>query len=133
MPERFTYLALELGWALPPIILQWLVGWRYLWRQRRAWLLSTFVMTFYLALADSTALGIVWTINPAKSLGILVGNVPLEELVFFFLTNMLVVQSVILAAQYRELLDDWQKRFLTIIPGPFSFPRRVVPRARRVR
>jgi lycopene cyclase domain-containing protein len=110
MPERLTYIALELGWALPPIILQWLVGWRLLQRERRAWLLGILIPTVYLALADSTALGVVWTISPAKSLGIFVGNVPVEEVVFFFLTNTLVVQSVVLASKYRLRVLNWQQR-----------------------
>lgn len=114
MPERLTYIALELGWALPPIILQWLVGWRLLQRERRAWLLGILIPTVYLALADSTALGVVWTISPAKSLGISVGNVPVEEVVFFFLTNTLVVQSVVLASKYRLRVQNWQQRVRTV-------------------
>jgi lycopene cyclase domain-containing protein len=110
MPEQFTYLALELGWALPPIILQWLVGWRCLMRERRAWLLGILLTTAYLVAADSTALGVVWTIAPAKSLGIFIGNVPLEEVVFFLLTNTLVVQSIVLASQTRELAREWRQR-----------------------
>lgn len=109
MPERLTYLALELGWALPPIISQWLVGWKFLQRQRRAWLLGILVLTTYLSLADSTALGIVWTIAPAKSLGIFIGNVPIEEVVFFLLTNTLVIQSIILLMQFRELRQEWRQ------------------------
>ncbi len=104
MPERFTYLALELGWALPPILLQWLVGWWLFKRQRRAWLLGILIPTIYLSLADSMALGIVWTISPSRSLGLLIGNVPVEEILFFLLTNTLVVQSVILASYWRRLL-----------------------------
>lgn len=109
MPEPFTYLALELGWALPPIVLQWAVGWRFLRREARAWLLGIFLLTVYFVLADSVALGVVWTIHPAKSLGIFFGNVPLEEVVFFLLTNTLVVQSVILIAYARELAQSWRR------------------------
>lgn len=122
MPERLTYLALELGWALPPIFLQWLIGWHFLWRQGRAWWLAIFLLTVYLALADSTALGIVWTITPAKSLGILLGNVPLEEILFFLLTNTLIVQSVILARDVRGLLKDWTRRVHRIHLGESRSP-----------
>ncbi len=103
MTERLTYLALEIGWALPPILLQWLVGWQFLQRQRRAWLLGILIPTIYLSLADSTALGVVWTISPARSLGLLVGNVPVEEILFFLLTNTLIVQTVVLAFYSRPL------------------------------
>ncbi len=117
MPEPFTYLTLVLGWALPPILLQWLVGWRFLRLQRRAWLLGIVIPTVYLSLADSTALGVVWTIHPAKSLGIYFSNVPLEEVLFFLLTNTLVVQSVILARDVRGLLEDWRRRVRTLQLG----------------
>ncbi|MGB8644298.1 MAG: lycopene cyclase domain-containing protein [Anaerolineae bacterium] len=110
MPERFTYLALELGWALPPIILQWLVGWPYLQRERRVWLLAILLPTLYLAVADSTALGLVWTISPQHSLGIAIGNVPLEEIAFFLVTNTLVVQSVLLARHSGELVKEWSRK-----------------------
>ncbi len=103
MAERLTYLALEVGWALPPIFLQWLVGWQFLQRQRRAWLLGILIPTIYLSLADSTALGVVWTISPGQSLGLRVGNVPVEEILFFLLTNTLIVQSVVLAFYSRPL------------------------------
>ncbi len=97
MPEHLTYLVLEVGWAIPPIVLQWLAGWRLLARQARAWLLGIVISTLYLSFADSTALGVVWTIQPAKSLGLYIGNVPIEEVLFFLLTNTLVVQTVLLA------------------------------------
>jgi lycopene cyclase domain-containing protein len=114
MSDHLTYIILELGWALPPIVLQWLVGWRLLQRERRAWLLGILIPTVYLALADSTALGVVWTISPAKSLGIFVGNVPVEEIAFFLLTNTLVVQSVVLASKYRLLVQNWRQRVRTV-------------------
>jgi len=103
MDEHFTYLALELGWALPPIVLQWLAGWPFLRQKRLAWCLGILIPTMYLALADSTALGTVWTINPSKSVGLTFGNVPLEEVLFFLLTNTLVVQTIVLAFHANDL------------------------------
>jgi hypothetical protein len=39
-----------------------------------------------------------WTINPAQTTGIMLpGGVPIEEGIFFLLTNMLIVQGVLLA------------------------------------
>ncbi len=108
MDERFTYLFLTLGWALPPILLQWISGWQYLNRNRRAWLLGIVIPTLYLSLADATALGVVWTIAPAKSTGLFVGNVPVEEIVFFLVTNTLVVQSILLVRHSRELVAHWR-------------------------
>ena len=49
--------------------------------------------TLYLATADALAiLSGTWTISPSHTTGILLGGVlPLEEFLFFFITNVLVV------------------------------------------
>ncbi len=118
MLEQWTYITLALGWALPPIVLQWVVGWRYLRPQARTWVLAILIPTLYLSLADSTALGKVWTISPTHSLGLMIGNVPVEEIVFFLLTNTLVAQSILLARDSHELIGQfqpWQKQLSVLL------------------
>lgn len=92
-----VYLGLELAWFLPPILLQLAFGADILWARRRwvAWgLLPALV---YLCVTDGLAIASgVWTINPAFSTGRLIGPLPLEELVFFGLTSILIVFSVAL-------------------------------------
>ena len=87
-----TYLALEFAWALPPIMLQLGFGADILWRNRRLVALSILIPTFYLSLADSTAIGAgTWTFDPDKSTGWWIGGLlPVEELFFFLLTNTLI-------------------------------------------
>ncbi len=90
--SKGTYLALELAWALPPIGLQLAFGADLLWRERRLVTLGIFIPTLYLGLADSVAIAAgTWTINPEQSTGILLIDLPLEEWVFFLLTNSLIV------------------------------------------
>ena len=88
-----TYLGLELGWMLPPIILQLAVGADVLWHQR--WLVAAALLPpmLYLVAADALAINSgTWTIAPAQSTGVMLGGVlPLEELIFFGLTNVLIV------------------------------------------
>ncbi len=93
-----TYLALILVWALPPIMLQLGFGLDTLWRHRLLIGLTLASMTLYLSLADFLAIGSgTWTIDPAQSLQIYLGGVlPLEEFVFFLMTNMLLVFGVVL-------------------------------------
>lgn len=93
-----TYLALELAWALPPIGLQLAFGADILWAHRRLLALAILPLTLYLSLADALAIGYgTWTINPRQSLGLLLGGIlPVEELVFFLLTNTLVSFGVLL-------------------------------------
>ncbi len=93
-----TYLALELVWAIPPIMLQMSFGADILWHHRRLVLWSLLPTTIYLSLADALAIASgTWTINPARSLQIYLGGVlPLEELLFFALTNILLVFGIVL-------------------------------------
>ncbi|MCA9933184.1 MAG: lycopene cyclase domain-containing protein [Ardenticatenaceae bacterium] len=93
-----TYLALELVWALPPIMLQLGFGADILWQNRRIVFLSIVPLTLYLSAADALAIHWgTWTIDPAQSLNIYIGNVlPLEELIFFLLTNTLITFGIIL-------------------------------------
>jgi lycopene cyclase domain-containing protein len=99
MPGRLTYLVLELGWALPVLILQWIVGWRDLWAARRALLVSVLLPSAYLTLADGVAIhNGIWRFHDSRILGVIVADVPIEEAIFFVLTNALVVQAVILVA-----------------------------------
>ncbi len=87
-----TYLGLLLVWALPPLMLQFAFGADILWRHRRAISLSILLTTLYLSAADKLAITSgTWTINPEQSLGIyLLGRLPLEELLFFLMTNTLI-------------------------------------------
>lgn len=103
-----TYLGLELAWALPPMMLQLAFGGDIL-RRHWKWALAGIVPgTLYLSAVDALAIGAgTWTIDPAQSTGILLGGVlPVEEFVFFLLTNVLVTFGLVLvwAPESRERL-----------------------------
>jgi lycopene cyclase domain-containing protein len=106
-----TYISLELVWALPPIALQLAFGGDILFRYRKLVLLTIIPLTIYLSAADSLAINLgTWTINPEKSLEIYLGGIlPLEEFLFFLLTNTLVVFGTVLI-----LADDSWIRFREI-------------------
>lgn len=88
-----TYLSLELSWALIPVLIQLIFGADILWRHRGIVLTAIITSTAYLSFADALAIGSgTWTIDPAQSLQWYLGGVlPIEELIFFLLTNTLVV------------------------------------------
>ncbi len=92
------YMGLELVWAVPPIALQFAFGADILWRYRRLVGLAIAPLTLFLSAADAIAInGGIWTISPQKSLGLLLGGVlPVEEFLFFLLTNTLVTFGVTL-------------------------------------
>ncbi|MCB0196063.1 MAG: lycopene cyclase domain-containing protein [Anaerolineae bacterium] len=107
-----TYLALELVWALPPIMLQLGFGADILWRHRRLVLLGLVPTTLYLSAADALAITSgTWTINPALSLQIYLGGIlPIEEFIFFALTNILITFGMVLVMSRES-----QTRFETLL------------------
>jgi lycopene cyclase domain-containing protein len=111
-----TYLALELAWALPPIALQLAFGTDILWHYRKLLGLAVLPLTLYLSLADALAIGYgTWTIDPQQSLGVLLGWVlPVEEFVFFLLTNTLVVfgATLLLAPESHERFRWVRQRWI---------------------
>jgi lycopene beta-cyclase len=94
-----TYLGLELAWALPPIMLQLAFGADILWRHRRLVILGVIVPAVYLSVADGIAIRSgIWTIDPSQSLNVFLGGrLPLEEFIFFLLTNALLTFGMVLA------------------------------------
>jgi lycopene cyclase domain-containing protein len=93
-----TYLSLLLAWALPPILLQFGFGGDILRRYGRLVFVAIVTLTLYLSAADFLAIGSgTWEIDPAQSLHWLIGGVlPVEEVIFFLITSMLVTLGVVL-------------------------------------
>jgi lycopene cyclase domain-containing protein len=124
-----TYLGLQLVWALPPIGLQLAFGADILWRYRRLVGLAVLVPTVYLSAADVLAITAgIWTIDPQQTVGVLIaGALPLEELLFFLLTNTLVVFGVtlVLASESRSRIQQIQLRWIPRMARPRPTRRRL--------
>jgi lycopene cyclase domain-containing protein len=115
-----TYLAITLTWALPPIGLQLAFGADILWQHRKLVALTILPITLYLSLADSLAIASgTWTISSTQSTGIFIGSLPIEEAIFFLLTNILVGfgMTLLLAQESAERarslsskLHGWRQR-----------------------
>jgi lycopene cyclase domain-containing protein len=103
--DAFTYLSLELSWALIPVMIQMAFGADILWRHRKIIILSILISTVYLSGADAIAIGSgTWTIDPQQSLNVFIGGVlPIEEFVFFLLTNTLVAMGLVLVLAQESL------------------------------
>ncbi len=115
-----TYLGWEIVWALPPLLLQILAGGGILWRQRLLVSLVVVPATLYLSCVDALAIHLhIWTIDPHQSLDVLIGGqLPVEELLFFLVTSVLVSFGLVLGvrsetwSQARALLDGWRARVI---------------------
>jgi lycopene cyclase domain-containing protein len=96
-PEPTRYLALILVWAAPVLAVQWAYGGHHLWRLRRVLAVAVAAPTLYLWAADRIALALgIWHISDRFTTGIALFGLPFEEALFFLVTNMLVVQGLLL-------------------------------------
>ncbi|MHA2227113.1 MAG: lycopene cyclase domain-containing protein [Candidatus Hodarchaeales archaeon] len=109
--ETLTYLNLILLWGIPPILIQLIYGADILWLSRRDLFLIITFSTFYLAIADAIAIADgIWKISINTSTGILLaGILPIEEFVFFLITNILITFGLTLMIDSRSI--DRLQRF----------------------
>lgn len=108
--QRGLYMALLIVWGLLPVIVQFVFGADILWHHRRLLLAGILPPFVYLCLVDAIAIsGSTWTINPDNTLGLdLAGILPLEEIAFFLITNVLIVfgLTLVLARSSHERLRN---------------------------
>ena len=113
--EKWTYLSIILFWALPAILPQLLFGADILWYYRKLIFWAIMVPGTYLSLMDIVALrDTTWSISESQTTGILFfGILPLEEVVFFFITNVLITfgMTLLLANISQERLAWIKEQF----------------------
>ncbi len=117
---KWTYLAITLFWALPAILPQLLFGADILWHYRKLVFWAIMVPGTYLSLMDIVALtDTTWSISKEQTTGILFfGILPLEEVVFFFITNVLITFGLTLllatvsqgrVEELKQLIGRWRR------------------------
>lgn len=111
---KWTYLSIILFWALPPIFIQLLFGADILWHYRKLVFWGIVVPAMYLSLMDIVALNqTTWSISTSQTTGILFFRIlPLEEILFFFVTNILIAfgMTLLLANVSQERFAEIRKR-----------------------
>jgi putative membrane protein len=101
-PE-LRYMGLILAWSLPVIMLQWAVGGPYLLHNLKVYIFSLLPATIYLCLVDAIAIHLqVWKISMTQTTGLFIGPLPIEEATFFLVTNIMLIQGLILFKAMRE-------------------------------
>lgn len=95
--DSWLYLGLILTWAGPVLAGTWVLGGGRFLAGRWRYAVACGGPSVYLWLWDGFAIRDgIWTISDAATLGLAVGSLPIEEAIFFLLTNVLVVQGVLL-------------------------------------
>ena len=91
------YLGAILVWGGPILGFLWLLGGPVIWRARRLVVAGIAVPTAYLWVVDRVAIGLdLWSISSTHTTGLGVAGLPIEEMVFFLVTNTLVVFGLVL-------------------------------------
>jgi len=110
----WNYLSITLMWALPAILPQLIFGADILWHFRKLVFLTIFVPGAYLSLMDIVALSdTTWSISPGQTTEVLFFRIlPLEEVVFFFITNVLIGfgLTLMLSQAGRVRLQVWKAK-----------------------
>jgi len=79
-------------WGAPILGFLWFLGGPVIWRTRRVVAVAILLPTGYLWIVDRVAIGLdLWSISSTYTTGLAVAGLPIEEMVFFLVTNTLVV------------------------------------------
>ncbi|MDS0476689.1 lycopene cyclase domain-containing protein [Natrinema sp. 1APR25-10V2] len=106
-----SYLGWLFLWAGPVLAVQWGFGSTYLWEIRRSLLVAVAVPTLYLWLVDRIAIELgVWVISDAHTTGYALLGLPIEEALFFLVTNLFVVQGLVMYVWVLERLEGLPER-----------------------
>ena len=101
--EAGRYFALIAVWASPICIFQWWWAPRYLAGRRSLLAAAILPTSLYLWAADWYAIRDgIWTITDATRSGWELAGLPVEEALFFFVTNVMVVQGLVLLLRFGE-------------------------------
>lgn len=115
--DRTLYAGLILAWAPPVLALQWAVGGSEFSSNKKLYALAIGIPTVYLWLADALAIHWgIWSISTDYTVGWKVGSLPVEEAVFFLMTNLLVVQGLWLFLKRESILSagtltGWRREY----------------------
>ena len=91
------YLGLIVAWAFPVLALMWGIGGHLIWARRRLVAWAVVPTTLYLWVADRVAIGLgIWDITDATRTGAELFGLPVEEALFFLVTNLLVAQGLVM-------------------------------------
>lgn len=116
---QYRYLGMILVWVGPIFAVQSAVGFRQLLANAGTFSIAVLVPTLYLSIVDRVAIGAgIWHIEKATSTGMMLAGLPIEEALFFLVTNMKVVGGIMLWVWLWEA--DLMPRIVNTLLPPAS-------------
>lgn len=114
VPTQHTfYLGCILFWVSPVLILMWYGGGNFFVKKITPSTVAILVPTLYLCWVDQICLkNNVWHISEATSINVFIADqLPLEEALFFFITNALIVLGANCYDKARGIIDTYTLEF----------------------
>ena len=100
---HWLYLGLIVAWAFPVLAGMWWLGGHLIWARRRLVAWAVVPITLYLWVADRIAIGLgIWDITDATRTGWEILGLPIEEALFFLVTNLLVAQGLVMLERVQR-------------------------------
>ena len=94
---KWNYLFHLFSWAGAFILIQLIFGRKKIKGHLKLIIVPSVIMTVYFSLADAVSIGNgIWNFDPLQTIGTKIGNVPLEEILFFLMTNILITEAMVL-------------------------------------
>ncbi|MCY3413114.1 MAG: lycopene cyclase domain-containing protein [Candidatus Heimdallarchaeota archaeon] len=106
--ESMRYLSLILSWSLIPVLIQLAYSTKLIVNNLKFMLFAVNIPAIYLSMVDILAIHDgIWTISSTQTIGIqLFGILPIEEMIFFYMTSLLVVFGYSLALIALKSLEE---------------------------
>ena len=99
---HWLYMGLIVAWACPVLAGMWWLGGHLIWARRQLVAWAVIPMSLYLWVADRIAIGLgIWDITDATRTGWEIIGLPVEEALFFVVTNLLVAQGLTMWEQAK--------------------------------
>jgi putative membrane protein len=94
---NLNYLFHLFSWGGFFILIQIIAGRKKILKNISLIIIPSAIMTVYFSIADSISIGQgIWDFDPLQTTGIRIINIPLEEILFFLVTNILITEAMIL-------------------------------------
>ncbi|MBN1634603.1 MAG: lycopene cyclase domain-containing protein [Ignavibacteria bacterium] len=105
--DKYNYLFHLFSWGGIFILIQIIAGRKKILNNISKIVLPSFIMTLYFSIADSISIGYgIWDFDPMQTIGVRIFNIPLEEILFFLVTNILITEAMILFLPLKYLKKE---------------------------